>query len=225
MTIIHSRLCEGKNNRKMGPGVVCESRPTGYTCPQSCPLLTGVRTSSGKLVRCYSDKKCRNRHFPNIMTGLLRRDWERAHNRLEWRARRTRDFRKAKAKGQVLRINVHGDIMAPNKRTIDSAWCLDIAHCVKESGIRAWMYTHAWKDLSPALHATMADSGIVVYASVHNGHDADVARKKGFPIAMMSTVPTDGSDSIPVCFHQTHGVQCGECRRCLTGADVRFLEH
>lgn len=219
-----------KGNRKLGEGVVTESRITGPTCPSSCPLLKST---------CYSKKT--DTYHPGIAKGWTARlrTWRR--DRKGWMKQRARDWSKAAAQGKPLRLLVHGDLLVPGKgrRGIDWPWVRDIASTAARAGIKGWGYTHAWR-LARRARELFAAARITLWASVHNPKEAKEAAALGFRVAYVlppgvtaemvgKSVPDIGTGRPAVVCPFQVGTKssCDDCRFCehAEGPDLVFLHH
>lgn len=208
-----SPLLQGADNVKLGPRIVTESRPTGWTCPPSCPLL-----QSGA---CYSGRADKRR--PNIQQGMRRRHVERVRARRLWVKTRIRQLADAAARGQALRGLVHGDLgRYRDGGRVDLSYIADISWVVSRARIKGWLYTHLWRKLPIKALRVMKRAGLTVYASVHNAKEAALAESRGFAVAW---VADDCPTRFVTCKHQTHGTSCSDCGWCEAGARIHFLPH
>jgi hypothetical protein len=222
-----------RGNAKLGD-VLTDSRPTGKTCPDTCPFK-----QSGK---CYSLKG--EAYHPGPIPGWDARDAAREARPADWRANRIRCWTKEADKGNPVRFLVHGDLMTRDDQTLDRNYLSDILRAARHiPNFKGWAYTHAWRYLRPATIRHLAKAGITLWASCHSAEEALNASKKGFPIALVSshsvkgykgprTIPDSGAGRpAVVCPHQLgRSKSCLECGYCWNGnkgrkTDLVLLAH
>jgi hypothetical protein len=203
-------------NQKLGD-VATESRPTGPTGP-TCPLSCVHHPKHGG--DCYSHAA--DRYHPSVQAGMRdRAEIERRHPRAYWNDR-ARIWTLWAERGIPLRALVHGDLLDPRSKRIDTRWLSYFVRAVRSSGIRAWLYTHTWRELSER-HLALLDSAprLRVFASCDSEREAAEAARRGFRVALVSDLQSEwkrisqsvGQTLIP-CPHQTHGITCRDCRYC-----------
>jgi len=190
-------------NKKLGPRALVLDRPTGITCPSTCPLVR----------ECYQKKM--ERVYPSIRTGALKNLGEVLQN-----ATVKTDSRRP------LRLHVGGDFYRDDR--LDRKYLSAIIRLVRnryksDISSKTWTYTHCWRDpvLTRILNK-LKRYGLTVLASVHSAEEAKEAASLGYRVAYNSDSRRNGPDVLqPLHLAGLKGIVCPEqlgtgltCDRC-----------
>jgi len=160
------------------------------TCPSACPLRNaGCYAESGN-VRYVTQRLNRTRARPLTIAREEARQID------------------ALPGDRPLRVHVVGDCPTDASARLVSA---AMERYTQRSGMPAWTYTHAWRDVKRASWGNAS-----VLASCESTADVRKAQRKGYATAIVidGEGPTD--TRIVKCPAQTHSdVTCASCRLCM----------
>lgn len=179
---------------------VTHNRKTGVTSATYAPLATCPDTCPLKNNGCYAQNNPLSMHVrkcDNAAAGLTPVEIARE----EARAIRA-------LKGTLpLRLHVSGDF-----KDTESAAIVDAAagEYTKKHGQPVWTYTHTWRSIPRATF-----KHIVILASCESLDEVKEAESLGYRAAVILPTGTK-TKNVQVCRHTTHGIQCDECRMCMS---------
>jgi hypothetical protein len=191
-----TRVVLNSRNAKVGKST-CVYR-TQTSCPSLCPLM-----GSG----CYGENKA---HGGQSLFDVPARNG-------------AADYADVLAlidrmpRGGLLRLNVVGDFLDANGEP-DAAYidaCNQVAAARPDVKIIA--YTHAWRNLSPALFA------FPVNASCEDAQDAEKALAEGWQAVMVNAdvIAVASRRVLPCLAERRDGTQCVTCGLCASGKPTR----
>lgn len=214
------------------PKFAATYREVGVTCPLSCilnPVWKKLGIDAARLYfnayseeelaimlaglgECYANKSHTGQHSKRAGT-LSTTNWD------------------ILAEAKLARINVSGDILASGSGQIDSEFLTGLWQSVEaNSALRAWMYTHAWRELSGSEFAGTVPAGLEILASVGSLAEREEAKALGYRTARVTTDPQSVQRGEVVCPEQTGKteacISCGLCpgRKGVKGTRSDFVD-
>lgn len=166
---VRSRCPNGHQKRQ----VYATYHPVGLTCPKTCALLFASETSEEPDGPCYALLGNVNRH--------QRRAGESQYDPFEYLTRLPT--------GAYVRLAVSGDHVGPSGEAYRLAVRLAL---VVRPDLKAWTYSHAWRDVAVAAWRATLPKNVSVVASLDDPTEEEVARKLGWEVVASVTETEDG---------------------------------